>query len=76
MLIKSLEEMEDIVCNRDDLEWDGWNVVRYTVATNAIYSKDGCFRNGLWMKKKVYPLTERGWNLPNGLRSVHAQVEE
>jgi hypothetical protein len=29
MLVTSLEEMERIVAARPDLEWDGWNVVKY-----------------------------------------------
>ncbi len=75
MLVVSLEEMEAIVLSRDDLAWEGWNVVKYTKASNAMYSSDGCLRNGVWMKKKVFPLTEDGWYLPNTIGRVHAAVE-
>jgi hypothetical protein len=75
MLVTSLEEMESIVASRDDLEWDGWSVVKYTNSNNAIYSTDGVFHRGKWMKKQVFPLTENGWQLPNSIGRVHAQVE-
>lgn len=75
MLVVSLEEMEAIVLSREDLAWEGWDVVKYTKASNAMYSPDGCLRNGVWMKKKVFPLTKDGWYLPNTIGRVHAAVE-
>lgn len=75
MLVTSLEEMEDIVRSRGDLSWDGYDVVKYTNSSNAMYGVDGVFRNGKWMKKKVFPLTEQGWHLPNTIGRNHAQVE-
>lgn len=68
MLVTSLEEMEQIVRSREDLSWDGWDVVKHTYANNAMYAKDGSFINGKWMKKKVFPLTEDGWSIPNSMR--------
>lgn len=75
MLVTTLEEMEAIVSSRADMEWDGWSIVKYTKASNAMYSPDGCRVNGVWMKKKVFPLTEDGWYLPNSIGRVHAAVE-
>lgn len=75
MLVTSLEEMEAIVRSRGDLEWDGWNIVKYTNSSNAIYSVDGAFKNGKWMKKKVFPITKDGWYLPNTIGRIDAQVE-
>lgn len=75
MLVTSLEEMEQIVASRSDLEWDGWDIVKYYNSSNAFYSKEGAFHNGEWLKKKVYPLTEEGWHLPNHIGRDHAQVE-
>lgn len=75
MLVTSLEEMESIVASRSDLEWDGWSVVKYSNSSNAMYAPDGVYHRGKWMKKKVYPLTEEGWYLPNSIGRVHAQVE-
>jgi hypothetical protein len=67
--------MEAIVRNRQDLEWNGWDIVKYSNNSNAMYDVDGVFRNGKWMKKKVFPLTEQGWYLPNTIGRDYAQVE-
>jgi len=75
MLVTKLEDMEQIIRSRDDLEWDGYNVVKYTNSNNAMHSVDGAFRRGQWMKKKVFPLTEDGWYLPNTIGRADAQVE-
>jgi hypothetical protein len=75
MLVTSLEEMQQIVQSRNDLVWDGWDVVKYINSNNAMYAKDGSFKNGKWMKKKVFPLTEQGWILPNTIGRDYAQVE-
>lgn len=75
MLVTNLEQMEKIVASRNDLVWDGWNVVRYSPGHNAQYSPNGVYLNGQWMKKKVFPITENGWHLPNNIGSHDAQVE-
>jgi len=76
MLVTDLQKMEQIVLSRSDLEWEGWNVVRYTENSNALFTKDGAFRHGKWMKKKVFPLTEKGWHLPKTNGREYAQVEK
>lgn len=75
MLVTDLQEMEAIVRSRNDLEWDGWDVVQYKNSSNAMYSTDGSFHHGKWMKKKVFPVTKDGWYLPNTIGRVDAQVE-
>jgi hypothetical protein len=75
MLVTSLEEMESIVNANPNLQWDGWNVVKYSVNANAMYSVDGVFKDGKWLKKKVFPITETGWHLPNNIGRKDAQVE-
>lgn len=75
MLVVSLEEMNEIIRTRGDLEWDGYDVVKYINSNNAMFDVDGVFRNGKWMKKKVFPLTEDGWYLPNNIGRANAQVE-
>jgi hypothetical protein len=75
MLITNESEMQYIINSRDDLEWDGWDVVKYTKSSNAMYASDGCVRNGEWMKKKVFPITQDGWYLPNTIGRDYAQVE-
>jgi hypothetical protein len=71
MLITSLEDMESIVSSRNDLEWDGWNVIKYTKTSDAVFSQDGVYKNGRWCNKKVFPITEEGWFLPNSLGRQH-----
>lgn len=76
MLVNSLEQMERIVSLNDELEWIGWDVVRYTQNNNAMFSKDAEYRRGEWYKKKVYAVTEKGWNIPQFLgRPNEQQVE-
>ena len=75
MLIIKEEEMQSIINSRTDLEWDGWNVVKYTNSSNAMYATDGCYHKGVWMKKKVFPLTSDGWYLPNTIGRNHAWME-
>lgn len=70
MLVTSLNEMEQIVSYRPDLEWDGWNVVHYKKNDAAQFTVDGAFKNGQWYKKNIFQITENGWSIPNymGLR--------
>ena len=67
MLVTNLEYMESIVAQRPDLEWDGWNIVRYTKSDRAMFSSDGVYKNGMWYKRKTFPITEQGWSVPNSI---------
>jgi hypothetical protein len=67
MLVTSLEKMEQIVEENKSLRWDGWNVVKYTKSSSAIFSPDGIFLNGDWYRKNVFPLTESGWEIPKSI---------
>lgn len=64
MLVNSLLEMEKIVDSREDLDWHGWDVVRY-FNNGSIMSKDSVFINNKWLKRKIYPVKEDGWNVPD-----------
>ena len=75
MLVNNLDKMESIVNSSSDLEWEGWNVVKYIPNHNAMFSNDGAFRNGSWYKKKTFPITEQGWNLPNSIGKRNVQME-
>lgn len=75
MFITDLNEMEKIVNISRDLEWDGWNVVKYTSSSNAMFSKDGVCKDGKWYKKQVFSITEQGWNIPDSIGKRHAQME-
>ena len=72
MFITSLSEMEIIVDSRSDLQWEGWDVVRYKKNNDAQFSRNGVFRNGQWYNKIIFPITEHGWSIPDriGIRNV------
>lgn len=72
MFITSLSEMEQIVDYRSDLEWDGWDVVRYKKNDKAQYESNGIFKNGEWYTKTIFPLNENGWSIPDKLGSIYA----
>ena len=67
MLITSLEKMEDVVKNNDDLSWDGWTVVENRTKENGAMSKDGAYVDGKWIVQKRYEITADGWEIPNKL---------
>lgn len=72
MIISDLNQMEQVVESREDLEWDGWNVIKYTENSASFMSVDGIFRNGKWHKKQTYFITENGWNVPNNFGRKNA----
>jgi len=75
MLVTDLNYMEHIVSKRQDLEWQGWDVVKYTKSNSAMFSNDGVFKNGTWCKKKIFPITESGWIIPNSIGRLDAELE-
>ncbi len=64
MLIKSLEEMEAIVKNSDNLSWDGWTVLENKTNENGMMSKDGAYVDGKWIVQKRYEANANGWEIP------------
>ena len=67
MKITSLEKMETIVSNNKGLSWEGWNVVSLMPNKAAWMRTDGAIIKGKWYTKKVYEITETGWEIPNKL---------
>ena len=65
MIVSDLVKMQKIVDSRSDLKWIGWDVVRYKQANHAQFRKDGVFKDGVWQSANVFPLTEKGWNIPS-----------
>lgn len=72
MLVTNLDTMEKIVSSRSDLDWDGWDVVKFTKNSNAVTSPDGILRNGQWMKHRRFPITEQGWDVPHSIGRTDA----
>jgi hypothetical protein len=65
MVIKSLEKMEEVVKNNDNLSWDGWTVIENKTNENGVMSKDGAYVDGKWIIQKRYEATSSGWEIPN-----------
>ena len=65
MIINSLDTMEDIVKNNDNLSWDGWTVLERKTSEDGMMSKDGAFVDGKWIVQKRYEATANGWEIPN-----------
>lgn len=65
MIIKSLEQMEDVVKNNDNLSWDGWTVIESKTNENGMMSKDGALVDGKWIVQKRYEANANGWEIPN-----------
>lgn len=64
MLVKDLDQMENIVAQNQSLSWDGWNIVELTKSSKAIFSNSGVFVNGSWFIKKVFVPDREGWRIP------------
>lgn len=67
MIVKSLEQMEQIVNNNRNLTWDGWTVVNKFPSDRGSTSKDGVRDKGSWYIVRRYEPNENGWDIPNKL---------
>lgn len=65
MLISSLEKMEDVVRKNKDLKWDGWDVVHSYPSNKGRTSPWGMRVGSKWFLQKRFPVTEKGWEIPN-----------
>lgn len=67
MVIKTLEDMEVIVADNDNLVWEGWDVLWYKPYPAGFLKKDGAFFKGKWTLLKRISPTRKGWVLPKAL---------
>lgn len=74
MIIKSLEEMEQIVKKNSSLVWDGWTVVERQQAKNAAVAKNGKRINNRWYIESRFELDSDGWNIPDKLVNKNGQA--
>ena len=74
MIIKSLEEMEDIVAKNKTLSWDGWAVVNRYRSDKAQTSKYGVYFKGNWYMSKRFEPSRNGWDIPERLVLGYAQT--
>lgn len=67
MNIKSLEKMEAIVSNNNQLSWDGWTVVHSVPNPVAWRNPLGALVKGKWYVQKRYTPGAKGWEIPDKL---------
>lgn len=67
MLIKSLEQMEQVVSKNRYLSWDGWDVIQSFKNPTGWMHTNGAFVKGRWYTLKRYRLSKKGWEIPNKL---------
>jgi hypothetical protein len=72
MLITSLEYMEKVVESRSDLMWIGWDVAKLRKSETAFYNTDGVLKDGDWYRQTIYPVTEKGWEVPASVGRLNA----
>ncbi len=60
--ITDLEVMEEVVKSDPFLEWDGWDVVKYTPNPIAFFYADGRFRSGKWYRTARVVPDRNGWD--------------
>lgn len=67
MLIKTIDEMEQIVSKNKSLKWDGWTVVSLQPIKDGTFSKDAVKIKNRWFIQRRYELSSDGWEIPNKL---------
>lgn len=73
MRISNKEEMNSIIKNNSNFEWDNWTVVVLT-DDDGYYTKSGVFKNGQWKTQYRYDMVEYGvWEIPDRFLA-HVQV--
>jgi hypothetical protein len=65
MIIKSLDQMEQIVKANRELSWDGWTVVQSFPNKVAWRFPNGAFIKGRWFAQKRFEPGEKGWEIPS-----------
>lgn len=69
-VIRDLDAMEAIVAKRNDMKWDGWDIIHYRRKAASFMNPSGAFHNGEWHLATRYPITENGWIFPRRLVNV------
>ena len=73
MKINSREDMDSIVKNNLNIEWDNWTIVVLT-DDDGYYTKNGVFKNGKWKTQYRFDMVDYGvWEIPDRFLA-HVQV--
>jgi hypothetical protein len=65
MIIKNLNQMENIVAKNNNLSWLGWDVVDRKRSESARTAVNGVRVDGVWYLQRIYPVTRNGWDIPH-----------
>jgi hypothetical protein len=65
MLITSYDYAHKIVDNNKFLIWKGWDIMEAKPSAGAQYNESGKLINGIWHYTDIFPITEKGWEIPN-----------
>lgn len=68
MQIKDLELMEQIVKKFKNLSWVGWDVVDRRLTHAGRTAINGVRVGSQWYVQTTYPVTTKGWDIPNKYR--------
>lgn len=71
MIIKTIDQAEELVKNNSNLSWDGWNIIYRVQDDYAEYLSVGVFNksDGKWYKKIVFSYGDTGWDIPDSVIS-------
>lgn len=69
-VIRDLDVMEQIVAERNDLSWDGWDIIHYKSKPVSFMNPKAVFKNGEWRVSVRYPVESYGWRVPRRLFNV------
>jgi hypothetical protein len=64
MVIRTIEEMENVVSKTKGLFWDGWSVVARVKTDKARTSKFGVCIQGVWYMEQRFEPGDSGWTIP------------
>lgn len=68
MIIKKLEQMENIVNKNKNLSWIGWDVRDLKRSESGRTAINGIRINGVWYLQRIYSVSRNGWDIPNKYR--------
>lgn len=68
LTIAGLKKAEQFISKQqalgNDCYWNGWDMVFFRTAPQAVYSKQGAFRNGEWGFNNISPVENDGtWRI-------------
>lgn len=61
--ITELDVMEAVVKGDSSLQWEGWDVIKYTYNPIAFFYADGRFHDGKWYRTVRVAPDRDGWDV-------------